>query len=220
MKDRGFSLRFAKSRGSAHHRNSAMGSLFSKTKKTVKVTARDRAILELKVQRDRLKQYQKRIAMVLERETEIAKQQLAAGHKDRALLALRRKKYQQGLLEKTDQQLLNLEQLTSNIEFKLVEQQVLQGLKTGNEILGELQKEMKIEEVEKLMEETAEAQAYQQEISQMLSGRMNEKDEDDVERELAELIELELPSVPVKIMKEATKAESIKEERRVPQLAE
>ena len=47
----------------------------------------------------------------MEREREIAKQELAAGHKDRALVALRRRKYQQGLLVRTDSQLEALEQL-------------------------------------------------------------------------------------------------------------
>lgn len=47
----------------------------------------------------------------MEREHEIAKQHLAAGHKDRALVALRRRKYQEGLLVKTDGQLVALEQL-------------------------------------------------------------------------------------------------------------
>ena len=37
-----------------------MGNLFSSDKKN-KITARDKAILELKIQRDRLKQYQKRV---------------------------------------------------------------------------------------------------------------------------------------------------------------
>ena len=49
--------------------------------------------------------------MVLEREHEIAKSHLAAGRKDRAVIALRQRKYQQGLLVKTDSQLENLEQL-------------------------------------------------------------------------------------------------------------
>jgi charged multivesicular body protein 6 len=48
---------------------------------------------------------------VLDREQEIAKTQLAAGQKDRALLALRRRKYQQQLLTKTDGQLITLEEL-------------------------------------------------------------------------------------------------------------
>ena len=48
---------------------------------------------------------------------QIAKEQLAAGRKDLALLALRKKKYQEGLLEKTNQQLMNLEQLVRDQEF-------------------------------------------------------------------------------------------------------
>lgn len=51
------------------------------------------------------------IQAVLGREHEIAKQQLAAGNKDRAVLALRKKKYQESLLAKTDGQLENLEHL-------------------------------------------------------------------------------------------------------------
>ena len=48
---------------------------------------------------------------VLDREEAIARQHLAAGRKDRALIALRQKKYQQSLLQKTDGQLENLQQL-------------------------------------------------------------------------------------------------------------
>jgi len=48
---------------------------------------------------------------VLDREQAIAKAHLEAGKKDRALIALRQRKYQQSLLTKTDQQLENLEQM-------------------------------------------------------------------------------------------------------------
>jgi len=51
------------------------------------------------------------IQVVLDREHEIAKAHLATGQKDRAVIALRRRKYQQSLLLKTDSQLENLEQL-------------------------------------------------------------------------------------------------------------
>lgn len=51
------------------------------------------------------------IQAVLDREHEIAKEQLKAGNKDKALFALRRRKYQESLLEKTDSQLENLEHL-------------------------------------------------------------------------------------------------------------
>jgi hypothetical protein len=62
------------------------------------------------------------IQVILDREQEIARQQLAAGHKDRALVALRRRKYQGGLLAKTDGQLENLEQLVraSIVNFQIL----------------------------------------------------------------------------------------------------
>ena len=91
----------------------------------------------LKLQRDKVRQYQKKVAYpcvlyysvlmiyaaqiqeVLNREHEIAKQQLAAGNKDRALLALRKRKYQEGLLVKTDAQLENLDHLVRRTSASL-----------------------------------------------------------------------------------------------------
>merc|ERR1712093_849110 len=64
-----------------------------------KISAQDKAILDMKNQRDKLHQYQRRITVLTDREKEIAKQMLAKGDKPKALLALRRKKYQESLLE-------------------------------------------------------------------------------------------------------------------------
>ena len=50
----------------------------------------------------------------------------------------------------------------STIEFSIVEMSVLHGLKTGSEVLKQINKEMSLEDVEKLMEETQEARAYQE----------------------------------------------------------
>ena len=117
----------------------------------------------MKNQRDKLHQYQRRITVLTSRETEIAKEMLAKGDKPRALLALRRKKYQESLLTKTDAQLEQLEQLTSSVEFALVQKDVVFGLQQGTRVLQEIHKEMGgIEHVEKLMGETADAVAYQQ----------------------------------------------------------
>jgi charged multivesicular body protein 6 len=117
----------------------------------------------MKNQRDKLHQYQRRITVLTSRETEIAKEMLAEGDKTRALLALRRKKYQESLLTKTDAQLEQLEQLTSSVEFALVQKDVVFGLQQGAKVLQEIHKEMGgIEHVEKLMGETADAVAYQQ----------------------------------------------------------
>ncbi|OLL22919.1 Charged multivesicular body protein 6 [Neolecta irregularis DAH-3] len=168
-----------------------------------RITSQDRAILDMKVQRDKVKMYQRKIQVVLDKERGWAKECLQKKDKDRALLALRRRKYQEQLLAKTDQQLATLEQLTSSIEFALVEKDVIYGLKQGNSVLKELHLEMSLEAVEKLMEDTAEAIAYQNEINEMLGTKITNAEEEEVLEELEEIqrqlaiAELpELPSVP------------------------
>ncbi|EGO56647.1 hypothetical protein NEUTE1DRAFT_33213, partial [Neurospora tetrasperma FGSC 2508] len=153
-----------------------------------RVTAQDKAILDLKTQRDKLHQYQRKITVLTDRETAIARQMLAKGDKQRALLALRRKKYQETLLQKTDAQLEQLEKLTSSVEFALIQKDVFFGLQQGTKVLKEIHAEMGgLEHVEKMMGETAEEIAYQQEVSEMLGGRISNQDEDEVEEELAAL---------------------------------
>jgi charged multivesicular body protein 6 len=87
-------------------RVTAQGTPFS-----VIILIADRAVLDLKLQRDKLKQYSRRIQTVLDREKELAKEALSNDDKKRALLILRRRKYQEQVLVKADQQLETLEQL-------------------------------------------------------------------------------------------------------------
>ena len=55
-----------------------MGGIFSKDKKSgaSRITAQDQAVLDLKRQRDKLQQYQKKIETSLERDRELAKKLL------------------------------------------------------------------------------------------------------------------------------------------------
>lgn len=153
-----------------------------------KITAQDKAILDMKNQRDKLRQYQKKITILTDRETEIARECLRTGDKRKALLALRKKKYQQSLLEQTDAQLAQLETLTADVEFALVQKDVLFGLQQGTSVLKQINKEMGgLEKVEQLMADNEEAREYQREVSDMLVGQMSNADEDDVEDELAAL---------------------------------
>lgn len=170
---------------------------------THKISSQDRAILDMKNQRDKLHQYQKRITIITNREKEIARECLRNGDKNKALLALRKKKYQETLLARTDQQLAQLETLTSDVEFALVQKDVVFGLQQGTSVLKQIHKEMGgLERVEMIIGESEEARAYQNEINEMLSGQMSNQDEDEVEDEL-EALEAEmagknvqLPSAP------------------------
>ncbi|KAJ6239743.1 charged multivesicular body protein [Anaeramoeba flamelloides] len=194
-----------------------MGSLFGKKKnKNQEITSQDRAVLELKVQRDNLKRSRKKIESVIDKETEIAKQCLRAKKRKQALLALRRKKWQEQTLEKVEKMLTNVEEMTQSIEFKQMEQKVFDSLKSGKDALQQLNKMMSVEEVEQLMEENEEAMSYQNEIQELLAGQLTQEDEEDVLKELDEIIEMaqdekeiNMPKVPTKNPK---KKQSLDEE--------
>ena len=84
-----------------------MGGFSSKPKQTTQ----DTAILQLKIQRDKLKQLEKKIAHTMQMEHEGAIKLSKSGNKNGALLLLKKKKYQEQLLEKIGNQQLQLEQL-------------------------------------------------------------------------------------------------------------
>ncbi|XP_072501369.1 charged multivesicular body protein 6 isoform X2 [Notamacropus eugenii] len=174
-----------------------MGNLFGR-KKQSRITEQDKAILQLKQQRDKLKQYQKRITQQLEREREFARQLLRDGKKERAKLLLKKKRYQEQLLDKTENQITNLETMVQNIEFTQIEMKVIEGLKFGNECLNKMHQVMSIEEVERIMDETRDAVEYQKQIDDLLAGSFTQEDEDAILEELEAITQeqVELPEVP------------------------
>lgn len=180
-----------------------MGALFGKSSKKStpsRITDHDKAVLQLKQQRDRLKQYQKRIELQLENDRLLAKKCLQQGRKDRAKCLLRKKKYQESLLFNADKQLENLEKLAADLEFAQVEMKVLDGLKQGNAALKKVHDMLDINEVEKIMDETREGIEKQQEIDAILTDVLTPQDEEDVLAELdaleAEEEGVQLPNVP------------------------
>lgn len=97
----------------------------------------------------------------------------------------------------------------STIEFSLIQVSVMHGLEQGNEVLKQIHKELNLENVEKLLEETQEAREYQrvrymftchrfcdlelwllwviQEIDEMLANSLSFEEEESVQAELAAL---------------------------------
>lgn len=173
-----------------------MGIIFGKRKPPSRVTQHDRAVLQLKQQRDKLKQYQRRIEIALNLDRELAKSLIAKGQKDRAKLLLKKKRFQEQLLIKTDGQLQNLEQLTHDIEFAQIELQVVEGLKIGSEALKKVNDALNIADIEKIMDDTREGMEKQQEISAIISGNLTEEDEEAVDEEFAAILSEQMPEVP------------------------
>jgi hypothetical protein len=69
----------------------------------------------LKQQRDKLKQYQKKLTLQLEKEKELARELLKQGKKEQAKLLLKKKRFAESMLVKTDAQMDNLEQMVVQI---------------------------------------------------------------------------------------------------------
>ncbi len=155
-----------------------------------------------------MKNYKGRVEKRVARQVEIAKQLIKAKKRKRAKLVLRKKKYLEKLVQNTENSLLNLESLVDNIEGAVIQRTLYNAMKRGNECLSKLNSEISVEDVERLMDETREGVAYVQEVSDMLSGQLNDEDDQIVGEELDKLmeeealrLESELPSVPDKDLK-------------------
>ncbi|XP_064814463.1 charged multivesicular body protein 6-like isoform X1 [Oncorhynchus masou masou] len=182
-----------------------MGNVFGRKSRPSRVTEQDRAILQLKQQRDKLKHYQKSVTLQLEKERSLAKQLLKDGKKDKALVLLKKKRYQDQLLDKTENQISNLERMVQDIEFVQIEMKVIEGLKVGNDCLKSMHEAMSLEDVERIMDETQDAIEYQRQIDELLSGSLTQEDEDAVLSELEAITQgedVELPEVPTEPLPE------------------
>lgn len=174
-----------------------MGNLFVKKPKITEV---DRAILSLKTQRRKLAQYQQQLEPVIEAEKQAARDLIREKKKERALLALKKKKAQEDLLKQVDTWLINVEQQLQDIELTSKQKAVFESLKAGNSAIKAIQSEINLEDVQKLMDDTDEAKAYQDEINAILGEKLSTDDEEEILAEFenleAQITVQDLPEAP------------------------
>lgn len=152
---------------------------------TTSITAHDRAILQLKKQRDALKQHQKKLDSTIAHDSTLAKQAVAT-NPQRAKFYLKHKRQQLDLLGKTLIQLETIETLISTIEFKLVEKDVMELLQQGNQVLKHLNQQVSVDKVDEIMDTFSEERVKADEVTDALGLGGEEYDVDD---ELAALEE-------------------------------
>lgn len=174
-----------------------MGTIFSKScsgknkKSGGTISDADRAILDLKIARDKLRAYQAKLSKESETLTQQAVQLLKSGKRDRALLTVKFKRFRQDKIREIEGQLLTVEKMVNTIEWETRQATVIASLKSGTDALNAMHAAMSLESIQDLLEESKAAQDKEQEISNILSQapELSRDEEDAVQRELAELEE-------------------------------
>lgn len=162
----------------------------------IKITEQDKAVLQLKQSKDSIHKYTRRTSSLIDEERQQLKSLIKENPKTykqntKVRFILKRIHYQEHLLDQASDQLVNLENMLSNIEFKLVEKQFFQGLQNGNVILTKLNKEFK--NIDDIMDDVQEQIAYQSEIDETLAQHVSGVNdyEDEIDKEL-DAMELEI----------------------------
>ena len=189
-----------------------MGGSSSKPSKpiTPQITPIDRAILDLKVSRDKLQRYRVRLDADTQSLTAKAKDAKAKKRTKMALGLLQLRKAKINQVDQVNEQLITIHTMISTIQNKEEEAQVLEALKAGKGALAKMHQENSIESVLKLMDEVEEENEVERQINDVLIGMgetLMEGDEEELEHELEALmknaevvtdkIETSLPVAPV-----------------------
>uniref|UniRef100_A0A7S0RXD5 Charged multivesicular body protein 6 n=1 Tax=Pyramimonas obovata TaxID=1411642 RepID=A0A7S0RXD5_9CHLO len=181
-----------------------MGNTFTSSKKSTgasKVTQSDRALLDLKVQKRKLTEYQKRVENSAKQAAQQAKEHVANKNRERALVELRRKKYLDQTVSRLDDQILRVEELVISIQESVQTAQVMERLREGASALKEVQRSLRVEEVDKIMDTMSEAQMNMEQVNELLSQSLTEADDLATQEELevleSQMLQEDLPSLPV-----------------------
>ena len=172
-----------------------MGAIFSKTKKkepeNQEELSYDKAVLDLKVSRDRLKKYKQRIEQDNQKSLDLAKKLAKEGKLDRAKLVIRSMKQREAMITKVEGMQDQIQTQLDNLEQASMTRMVYDSLQSTNSILKQMTEEISVEKVEALMDENAEQNEKLEEVASLLAQNMSpeveESAEEEYERMLGEL---------------------------------
>lgn len=166
------------------------------------VSEKDKATLELKNARDRLKKYRKRLEIESQKLTEQAKEHIRLQQRDRAMLLLKLRKHKEKAVDEINNQLISVMQQIEDLEWAAISVQVLNAIKSGTSLLNAIHDEISVDDVQSLLDETTEAIEVENQINAVLAGSITSLDESDLLAELDQLtadpsqVNVQLPQEP------------------------
>jgi charged multivesicular body protein 6 len=152
--------------------------------RVVEASETDRAVLELKVARDKLKKFRKRLDTENLRLTERAHALVSGNQSSRAMTVLRLRQFKTTEADKVEKQLSNVNTMISNIEEAVQNTAVFNALKEGTQALNRLHSELTFEQMEAIMSDSADAIEAENAISDALIGHFNADDDAILQSEL------------------------------------
>ena len=184
-------------------------------RKPVKLSETEKAILDCKKCRDKIKNYMKRLSDRENKARLKAKELVASKQRDRAKFYLRQAKLHSAQMKTYEGQLEMVEQQITQIESTTNLQECMNVLKKGNEVLKKMQDTVKIEEWEKIKDDLDELKEKDREVADFLKEYgINEAEYDnEVNNDFEKLVneiegnkakdDVKLPEVPKEELTEA-----------------
>ena len=148
----------------------------------------DKAVLQIKVSRDRLKKYQNRLEADNESQKQLAVKLAKEGKMDRAKLVLKAKKARENMIIKADGMLNTLQDQLDHLEQAKLTKEFADSLAKTNAVLKDMNEKLTPQMVEDLMDENAEQNEKLQEVADLLGQNISQQDEADIEAEYERMV--------------------------------
>lgn len=172
-------------------------------------TDKDKAILQLKNSRDRIKKYIKKLEEEAKSIHMLAKKLYNDNKPQSAKIALKRKIMKEKLMHDSEKGYLMIVKMIDTVEWESTNVQVFEALETGNKLLEQLRKDMPIDKIEEILEGMNESSEKNEEINFIINGNNNLLEDEELLKALDDLIQkdqgiintdnmnINLPEVPI-----------------------
>ena len=195
-----------------------MGSFLCPRSKQAELNQEEKALLDCKLCRDKIKKYIRSLEQNSKIKREEAKEALQNKNKDKAKMNLKLSKMYTEQINSANGQLEMIENQIMQIETAQSQKDAMTVLKQGNEILKKLQSEVSVEKFQEIADDMEEVKEQQNEISEFFKNHgIDEVEQDEeIDKELEQLLGtvqkeagVELPSANIELLSR----EEIKEEK-------
>ena len=165
-----------------------MGNFLCPKSNTTKINEEERALLNCKLCRDKIKKYIKSLEKNASLKKEQAKEALKNKNRDRARFFMRQGKMYEEQIKSSDGQLQMIETQITQIENAQNQKDVFTVLKEGNAVLKKLQEEVNVEKMQEIADDLDDLKEKNDELTQFFKDRGIEENEQELDDDLNKLI--------------------------------